>query len=194
MTTQEKLQFYKEFYSKEIDDRDHLNDAVSLPISIISALLAGIFYLVINFNFHGLYLCVVVFIILLFFSCMLTFLAIYYLIRSYTSFKGKYVYKGLPYSIELNEYNSKLVDAAVKAGHAANTGENAFDTYLKDKYVAFVDHNARINDTRRALFVTSKKMLVFAVFSISLSFIPYIVNYFQKKDPVTKVEIVKTYN
>ena len=192
MTEKEKLDFYKELYFREFDDRNNLNDAISLPISIISALLAGVFYLVTSFDFSkDLSADNIFFLIPLTICVLLTYGSIYYLILSYTSFRGKYDFIGLPYAEELNKYNIKLTTQSMKKNNSSEEGEKAFEEYLLKKYVEYADRNTRVNDKRRGLFLRSKRMLIFGIIAISVSFIPFIKKHLEKDENIQKIDIVK---
>lgn len=46
-----QLEFYKEQYFKELETKDSIENSLATPIGITTGLIAGLFYLVTNFEY-----------------------------------------------------------------------------------------------------------------------------------------------
>jgi len=103
-----KFEYYKENYYRELNIKSEINNSLSLPIGIISGIIAGMFYLFSNFDFRYAGLLNAIFILFLSLDFIFLIISIYYLIKAYSDFPKGYEYALLPDTNEIDLYETQL--------------------------------------------------------------------------------------
>jgi hypothetical protein len=103
-----KFEFYKEFYFKELDVRNEINNSLSLPIGLISGLVAGVFYLLTNFDCKCSTWLTVLFGAAIIAALIFLVVSIYHLIKAYSDFPKGYDYNVLPDINDIEDYRQQL--------------------------------------------------------------------------------------
>lgn len=136
------VSFYQHLYETEWQTRDHLQAAVSTPLSVLVLVATGLVLLAQNFrtDHHGLEI--------VFWSAYAVaaagfMVAVYMLIRS---FHG-YVYRRIPLPSQLLAYHEGLLRHYTALGRPGLANDE-FDLYLRQRYVEAGDRNAVHNTNR----------------------------------------------
>jgi hypothetical protein len=151
-----KLEFYKQFYLKELSARTELNNAVTTPVAILTVVVTLHVYMFnaqMALNARILLMCIA--------SANLPFIirSIYYLGKSFTNLGKAHTYREIAGMLHYYEYNEKL--------EQAKTPEH-FDVHLEKELAACASHNFEINKKRIEDMASAKKALFV---SVSLAFI-----------------------
>jgi hypothetical protein len=187
--------FYREMYFKELERKAELSEAVSIPIGIISGVLAGLFYLITSFDFSQHIILTGAFTLLVAIGTFFALRTVYFLIRSYINYSPGRMYSGIPYGGGLENYRLKLKEYYLKELHKTeNDGEGAFRKYYFQNVIKHLDNNAYINDKRARYLYFAKANLFYTLIFVLLSCLPFFVNFFQAKEKIDKIEIVNSQN
>lgn len=158
----ENIELYKEFYFFEINRKHELNNAVNIPILILSTIVSIHFYL---FN-QSMDCCT------LYFGKLISIItifgiiySIYYLISSFSNFIKNHSYREIAemkvvYEYEIIQKNNK----------------NEFANYLKEEFANCASHNFLINKQRTEDIAKSKKGIFICLISTFLFSIIYIIS------------------
>ncbi len=169
----DRLEFYKYYYDRENERREVLNNAVSIPMGVLSALIAAIVFLISNYNFTNVFV-TWVFVIFSLTSTILVAISIYYLIYSFNKFAKGYDYKEIPLLEELHKYDIELKEYHDKPAQA----ENEFKDNLISEFIKKGDINTKINDNRSFRLFKAKQFLFYSIIAIAITCIPYGINAF----------------
>lgn len=188
------LEFYKGLHERELDRRDQLNNSISTPIGLISAIFGALFYFVANLHGHPFCVPVITFLFAAFFSLFFLILTIWFLVKFYNNgTKSGFEYSGLPYAKNLNKYYIELKEH-FQEEEGYNEAENQyadinFKQGLIEYYVDVVDNNAFINDQKAEYFYKAKKYLIFSIICLLVSVLPFLFIYMNKEEGVKKVSV-----
>lgn len=158
----ENIELYKEFYFFEINRKHELNNAVNIPILILSTIVSIHFYLFnqsmdcCTFYFGKLISIITIFGIIY---------SIYYLISSFSNFFKNHSYRELADMKSVYDYEIKNKD-----------NENEFNNYLKVEFADCASHNFIINKRRTEDIAKSKKGIFVSLISTFLFSIIYIIS------------------
>mgnify|MGYP001038044828 CR=1 FL=1 len=165
------LNLYKEFYFREIDRKNDLNNAINIPILVITVIISIHFYLfneVLNPNVldFGKVLGSINFITII--------VSMLFLIKSYSNFYIMHTYRELSDMGNYHQYeeslNSELGDAKL--------AQMEFESHLVAEFSECAKHNFNVNKKRTEDLAKSKKFLFFAVFLTIILSIIYIISIF----------------
>jgi len=183
--------FYKELYYHEIDRKGKLDSYVNIPISIISAIVAILYFLFSNFEYDINYIITITFIVAIGITLIFVTVSIVHLLKLYNNFSSGHKYSFFPFASELNKYHDELQDYYSDNEHNKSKGAEEFNEYLIDNAIKHIDHNMIKNDSRSLTLYKTKKYLLFTLLFLFLTLIPFGFNFFQKTDEIQKIEIVK---
>jgi hypothetical protein len=148
---------YKEFYDREWQRHEHLQSAVSIPISVVTLLAGGLALMAKGFESDSITL------LWSFWSgagvaAVLVGGSVYLLIRSVHGYR----YQRIPYPIELALHHQQLQDYYAKQGKPG-LADPAFEKYLTDRYIAAADRNAVNNMKRDEYLYRANRFLIYAL-------------------------------
>ncbi len=191
----ELFEFYKSLHERELDRRDSLNNSISTPIGLISAIIGVIFFFCTNYYSNCNIIVKFMFFILVLSSVIFVCTSIYKLIKFYNNgLSSGYEYEGLPYAKELKEYYDYLVGIN-KHNKKINSNipdtEVEFRNYLIETFINTSGHNAFVNDKKAEYFYEVKKYIIFSIIPLLLSTILFAYNYQLNKEKTmdSKAEI-----
>jgi hypothetical protein len=188
--------FYKGQYDKSLVERTEINNSLSTPIGILTALLAGLYFCLTNFNYSNGFWLTRTFICLSVVSSVLLVIAIFYLVLAFSDFRKGRDYISLNDSGELDIYYKNLV--AFYTNQPASSlltierdAKKDFDEYLLAELIRNASNNQRINRIKTALLFQSHKFMIFGLISLSLLIIPFGIDFGlnRGKDKVQKIRI-----
>lgn len=185
----DKYEFYKDLYHRENDRRSEVLNAMNIPIAIISALLTALYFVITTFDYRVELFLSIVFCVSCLVSLTCILIAIYYLIRAFSNFSKGYEYTGIPYPNELYNWHNDLVEYYnINEGNVDDANIH-FKDFLVKKFTEHADHNMYVNDKKYHYIYMSKKFLIASLITILFLLMPYIYNYFSKKDVIYKIEV-----
>ncbi|MBI5216243.1 MAG: hypothetical protein HY960_10865 [Ignavibacteriae bacterium] len=184
----DRFGFYKDMYEREIERTSELNERLTLPVSLVSAIGAGIYYLFtqyLSFEFE-IKNETIFFYIFLSLSVVCIIWAIFMLIRSYV---WKYNYYYLPYVSDLEEYFRELQEFYKDENGIT---EKDYEEYLIRKLAQATDHNTKLNEVKARNLLQAKRSIVFSLLLIIFALIPFVFTFVKSNQNLDsmKVEIV----
>jgi hypothetical protein len=184
------FELYKELYHKENDRRNEVQNALNIPIAIISALSTGIYFFVTTFDYKVSLILNYIFCVLCIITTLTLIMSIFYLVRAFSNFTKGYEYTGLAYPQELYNWNLELESYYHKYGVDIIEAEKQFKKHIIEKLVKHTDHNMYVNDKKYGYIYNSKKYLILGLTTLLLTTIPFGYNYFHKKESVQQIKVV----
>lgn len=187
-----QFDFYKEFYFKELDSRSDINNSLSLPIGLITALVAGNFYLLTNFDYKYSLLFTLFFTIIIMSGLFFLSASVYQLIKSYSDFPRGYKYLILADTNDLENYNQKLKDFHAQNPDSEGTSYQEFEDYILGELIKNTDANQKNNKRKYNFRYNCEKYLITAFVAIYISLPFFAINYAfkDKKKDSTDIKIV----
>ncbi len=170
-----------EWYHKENERSQHINEALNIPIGILTGLIALFFYMFSTFSFEHEKneIIEIFFVVLLALAIICWIIVVILLFGSYSNFFRGYEYKGLPYPTILNSHFRELEKYVADNKNSLDketTPEKLFEQQLIEMISEYLNRNIEINDRKYWLFHVGKKFLLACIILAVLSSIPYIIH------------------
>ena len=155
------FELYKEFYFFEINRKNELNNAVNIPVLILSVIVSIHFYL-----FSQTMGCLLLQIgkVLASFTLLSISFSIYYLLKSFSNFHKTHTYREIPPMTEVYIYEKKV-----------NENET-FEQFLIEEFSDCASHNFEINKTRTEDLAKAKKGIFIGLITTFIFSIIYILS------------------
>lgn len=155
----ERLEFLKQWYEREDDRRIALENSLSIPIGILTAIFAIQFFTLNEYNFEvasGFEMFCLIGLISL--SILLALITTFFLFKSYHNLFSGFQYTGLPLPADLFKYEKDLVEYyRVNSDYYGEiNGEAKFEEYLIDRYIEHTGRNSQNNDQKSNFLYKSK--------------------------------------
>ncbi|MGB5988962.1 MAG: hypothetical protein WBG43_04420 [Marinifilaceae bacterium] len=180
----DRLEFYKSLYERENLRRDVLTNSVSIPIGIVSGVVAALVYLTTNYKYIENKLCSCIFFILVIICVIFVLISIFYIARSLNNLVKGHSYRELALPSEMENYYHGL--KACNLDDKDKTDEE-FSEYLTNEFTTYADHNIKINDSRSLDLYNAKSFLFISVIVIAFASIPYVYGIY--KGPKKKINV-----
>jgi predicted membrane channel-forming protein YqfA (hemolysin III family) len=177
-----KFDFYNDLNFKEEDKKNQINNSLSLPIGIITGLVAGLFYLLTAFDFKLSFWDSIVFSVISLTSIFFLGISIFHLIKSYSNFHKGYDYAYLADTIDLDKYYKELKKYYNTNPILTDTSDTEFELYIFDELVKNTDINQKNNKKKNKHRFNCEKHLITAFLFLCLNLFPFGYNYALKKD------------
>jgi hypothetical protein len=155
------LHLYKEFYFFEINRKNELNNAVNIPVLILSVIVSIHFFV---FSQTMSCLLSVVGKVFASFTFLSISFSIYYLLKSFLNFHKAHTYREIPPMTEVYTYEKKL-----------NKNET-FEQFLIEEFSDCASHNFEINKTRTEDLAKAKKGIFVGLITTFIFSIIYILS------------------
>ncbi len=165
----ENLSLYKEFYFREIERKNHLNNAVNIPILVITAIISIHFFLF-SQNLNSDLLNFGKIISSLNFTSILV--ALYYLTKSFSNLISTHTYREIADMGKFREYEIELIKEQQKISDA----KFLFDKHLITEFSQCARHNFNVNKNRTEDLAKSKITIFISVFLTIIFSIIYIIS------------------
>jgi len=190
----DRLNFLIDWYHKENERQTALNNSLNIPIGILTAIFALIFFLVKEFNFGSTTNTIVIpFLVFLGLAVISWIIAIFYLFRSYNNFFRGYEYDGLPFATQLNEYHEQLLTYYEKNKDQLGKDVDADSLYednLREMLSEYINTNIDNNDRKTEYLHKAKQFLFGSIISIIICSIPFMIDFVNHKDEIPSIKIV----
>ena len=189
--------FYKEQYQGTLIHKNEINNSLSTPIGILTALIAGFFYTLTNFDFTDNKYLSFVFILIAIVSLLILGKSIHFLIRSFSDFHNGFNYAYLPDADTLKQYYDGLV--AHYDSHSNSIREESlekansdFNEYLIDVYYKSAGINQRNNEAKISYRFQCHGYIIYTLISLSLLIVPFGIGFVlnKGKDQIEKIKII----
>ncbi len=163
------LEIYKEFYFREIDRKNELNNIINIPVLIITGIISVQFY----FYSQKIENYLIIYLEFLSLICLLSIIySIIYLSKSFSNFFKNHSYKELNEMNAIYNYEKELIKEQAKIADA----ESFFLEYLNEKFCDCASHNFLINKTRTEDIAKSKKGIFISLISTILFSIIFLIS------------------
>lgn len=193
-----KLDFLIDWYHKENDRQSSINNSLSIPIGILSGLLALLFFLIKDYSYSNEtnHIAIFVFALLIIASIICWVIVVINLFLSYNNlFKG-YEYKGIPYPTILNnqyEGLEKFVEEQKDELDEKTSADSLFEQQFHEMLSEYLNRNIGNNDKKSSYLHVAKKYLLLCFIFTACSSIPFSINYFNYND-IEKVKSIEIKN
>jgi hypothetical protein len=191
-------EFYKEQYSGTLGHKSEINNSLSTPIGILTALIAGFFYALTNFDFTDNFILSIVFIVISGISLFFLERSVYFLFKAFSDFHNGFEYAYLNDADVLKQYYDGLVTYYDSQPNSNPTNSNLlankeFENYLLSEYIKSAGINQRNNDSKITYRFQCHRYMIIALISLSLLVVPFGIDFGinKGKDKVQKVQIDK---
>lgn len=171
-----RLDFNKELYLNEIDRKKSLNDALSIPIGVITGQLALLYFLYDNFEFVGKIFTLTWKSSFLILDIVLILVSVYFLTISFyrpvirrnprrLESQFDYQYIDLPSRYEQYFQDTLTQNNQTSVANPAQQADSELENVLIEDIVATTSHNINLNDIKTERIAKAKLFLVFSVFT-----------------------------
>jgi hypothetical protein len=174
------MDFYKEQYYRELTRRDELNASLSLPVGLITAMIASVFFLITHFDYRYSLVLTILFSIFVIAFMAIVVVVVINLVRAYVKFPKKYEYHVLP---DANLLNDHFIWLKQKHGEDFGNRQNAdqkFRAFLLSRMIASTGVNQRNNRKKEDCKDTGELCLIYALIMLALVVFAFGINYAEK--------------
>lgn len=188
-----KFEFLKEWFYKEEERKNSLNNSINIQLTILTAIIAVIYYCLSKFNYELNNFLFWIFLILISITILFWLISIYYLLKSYNNLYRGFKYNGFPKANFINEEYEKLEPYHKKYKKKLNKSlHHLVRDNIEQILIQSVDNNVYINDKKSAYLHKSKIHLLNCILSLLISTLLFSLNYIAY--PKDKVTTIKTIN
>lgn len=190
----DRIEFIKEWFYKEDERKNSLNDSLNIPIGILTALIALTSYIFNEFNpINEKDYIKHLFYFFIFISLTFWLISVFKLLQSYNDLYKGYSYLGFPKPSFLkddSEILKKYIDENKELLDKNITLEELEKNNLENLMIQCLETNVYNNDRKSAYLHSSKIHIINCLIFIVLSSAIYTKNYIgNKNDKINKVEI-----
>jgi hypothetical protein len=196
----DRLSFLVDWYNKEHDRQGSLTDSLNIPIGILTAMIAVLFYLLNKFTFGSSesQLVQILFIVFIAAAAVNWLCVVFYLFKSYNNLFVGYKYKALPLptdlEIQYKKYEKYVEDYKASLNNSVSA-DSLYESELIQTLSTAVTVNITNNDTKAARLYNSKKHLLICLIFVIFSLIPFVFNYIHNNKAHSAQEvIIKNFN
>jgi hypothetical protein len=161
--------FYQHLYETELQSREHLQSALSTPLSVL--VLAGTGLVLLAEKFKADHLALHVIFWMAFAGALAAFLMTVYMLVC--SFHG-YVYHRIPFPSQLIAYHENLKKHYAAQG-LPGLADQEFELYLKQRYIEAGSRNAVHNANRVNYLLRANRALIICLCALMACTVPYVV-------------------
>lgn len=188
-----RYEFFKELYFKELDKRNEINNSLSLPIGLITAVVAGIFYLLTNFDYRYYFIITILFSVAVIAAISFLVASIYHLIKAYTDFPKGYEYSLIADANDIEDYYKQLKEFYSVNPSSINTADHELESYVLTEIIKNTDDNQKNNKRKNKFRYNCEKYLIAAFILLCLSLPFFGINYALKTDKKEPIEVKVIY-
>lgn len=185
---EDRLEFFKELYYKELESKELLANRFTTNLTIVTFLIGGLLFCIKNVN--DLESSKIYFIFLIF-ALLSSLIDVAIIVLLLNHIRGK-EYAFLPSPQKLQErYKELELHYQSYPSVTQDDIENAFKKDLYEYYVEIGNHNFIVNDTRIKLLNTVNPLIIVSVITTALTLSCFVPNFFKDDSNVQKVEIIQ---
>ncbi|MGI0106541.1 hypothetical protein [Salinimicrobium sp. WS361] len=190
--------FLIDWYHKENERKDSLNNSLNIPIGILTGLFILFFFLFKEFKLEKDFSLTlnIIFYIFLFLAIVAWIVVVYNLFGSYNNFFKGYTYQALPYPTILEKHYADLelfCEENKDELDENTTPETLYKDQFQDMLSGYLNVNINNNDLKASFLFTAKKYLIWCFILVLLSCFPFSYNY-QKHNNTEKINKIEISN
>ncbi|MCA1919877.1 MAG: hypothetical protein LDL38_10795 [Flavobacterium piscis] len=192
----DRLNFTIEWFHKENERQNSLNDSLNIPIGILTGVFALIFYMFTSFSFskETNLIIEVSFVILIILTLACWIIVVYFLFRSYNNLFKNYEYKAIPFPTELDKQYERLENYINENRELLDTNitvDKLYEKQLAEMLSEYLNRNIENNDRKSWYLHLAKKFLLACIISVILCAIPFTIHFCSNKEveQIQRVEI-----
>jgi hypothetical protein len=191
----DRLTFLVDWYNKEHDRQGSLTDSLNIPIGILTAIIAVIFYLLNQFTFGSSenYYIQVLFVVFIAAAILSWLFVVFHLFKSYNNLFAGYKYGALPLPTDLElqykKYEKYVQDYKASLSNSI-TADSLYEAELIKSLTTAVTINISNNDLKAARLYNSKKHLFICLIFVIFSLIPFVFNYIHSNKSHSAQEVI----
>jgi hypothetical protein len=163
------IELYKDFYFRENERKNHLNNSVNVPILIITAIISIHFFLFSQNLTSDIVIFGKIISSLNFISIIIS---LYFLSKSFSNLISTHTYREVPNTGKLREYEIEVIKEQKKASSA----QILFELHLVNEFSKCAAHNYIVNKNRTEDLAKSKITIFISVFLTSIFSLVYIIS------------------
>lgn len=182
-----KIEFLKEHYFFELNRKQYLENALTLPVAILTGFGSVVFTLGQAFTYSHKVLSIT-FVIALSLTLLSLICAFYYLVRT----SVRYTYEQVASSNDLLDYYNYLREYYDSIKVPETDADAEFEYALKGNYAKASTNNKRNNDSKAGFLYKANICLVIAAICLALSSIPYFFDLRAKPKEPQRIEIINS--
>lgn len=187
----DRFDYYKEVYYKELENRNDINNSLSLPIGLITGMIAGLFYFLTAFNYKYSVWLSAFFISVVVISVINLVFSIYYLIQAYCKITKGYDYSILADSSVIDSYYLELKNYYSKHLAPNTNADEESKNYLISEMVRNTDDNQKNNKEKGKHRYNCEKYLIISFIALTTAIPFFTLNYiFKPSNNIQEVKIV----
>lgn len=190
------LDFLIDWYHKENQRKDALNNSLNIPIGILTGLFILFFFFFKEFKIEeNLNLTLnIIFYIFLFLAIVAWIIVVYNLFGSYNNFFKGYTYQAIPYPTLLETHYEELEQFYEENKNELDndtTPETLYKEQFQDMLSGYLNVNINNNDLKASYLFIAKKYLIWCFILVLLSCFPFSYNYqkYNNTEKINKIEI-----
>jgi hypothetical protein len=177
-TSEQRLDFYKELFYKEVDRRKDFNNAIIIPITLLTGVFSIIFYLISAYKFSDWGVLAYGFVVLLGVSSLIFIICAFHTIRFYSNIDAGFQTIELPRPNEIEDYRKSLLKYHKKASEF----EEVFNDWLIEQYILSTTNYQTNNDLKAVHFFQFKKYFFYGLIALFLCGILFIQNLIESRN------------
>ncbi|MEJ0056816.1 MAG: hypothetical protein WDN75_14865 [Bacteroidota bacterium] len=166
---QDRFQFYKDSYYRELDKQAEINASLSLPIGLITAFVAGLYYLLSNFNFSFAGWTMTFFLVATIGAIAFLLTSVYHLIMCYNKIPHGYTYLQIADAQAIEDYYESLTNHYINNPDEAGNTKQETQEYVTLEMIKNTDANQKNNKEKVKFRYNSEKWLIRSFLAICLS-------------------------
>ncbi len=176
-----RISFLLEWYYKEIDRKNQLENSLNIPISVLTALVAGIYYLIVNYKYTDENSVLKwLFIVIISISAIFWMISICCIFFSYNKFYKGYDYNDFPHANFIKEEEDKMkkyYDDNKRKLDRDVTIEKLVQNNVEKILSGCIDNYIANNDKKTKGLYFCKVFLIHCIIAIFFSLILFGINY-----------------
>jgi hypothetical protein len=175
-------EFYKDYYDKTLEWKDEINNSLSMPIGIITALIAALFYVLTNFDFQFSRSISIAFVSIALTVVFLIGCSVYHLIRTLSDFHDGYSYAYIDNTDVLHQYYESLVQyyIALPGNTEASSIKHAktkFSDHITQRLINCAYINQNNNNAKNLRRYKCHRFIIYSIIALCLLNIVFYVNF-----------------
>ncbi len=184
----ERETFYKDQYDQTLEIKNEINNSPSIQAGILTALIAGLFFIASSFSYNSNKLLAISFSAIGILSIYSLGRSVYYLINAFSDFRRGYTYAYINDADTLDIYFQNLVEfyttePGLPHHQAIEISEKEFAKYVTKKLIENATVNQKTNGYKSFQRFLCDKFITYSLISLSLLLIPYGIDF-----GITKVQ------
>lgn len=180
-TPAERLTFYKELYYREIDRRKDFNNAISVPIALLTGVFSILFYVISVYDFSQWIFQDFLFLASVFISFVLFIVSGFHTIKFYANIDAGFKTIEIPGPLQIEKYRLDLLDYHKDIEET----DKKLTDWLISEYLASAENYQINNDLKARHFFKFKRYFIYGMTILIFSGFLFMLNFIRERDHKT---------